>query len=540
MNFKINESDQKLSGSYYTPEWLAMFLTKWVLHNKPRRILENSCGDGIFITSLAKHGYKGEFLGFDINEQAVAKSQDNLARTGISGHVICEDYLKWTLSNLESGALSIFDGVLGNPPFIRYQYMDKEVQEETQRIFSKMGLRFTKHTNIWVAFVLSALHFLQPGGRMGIVIPAEVINVIYADSLRRYLIDTCSQILLFDPSDIWFEDTLQGAMLLLAQKKSEAEQNCNMRIIETKGNSFSENNPEYYVSKLRPVPSHLMSAKWTLALLNDEAADLIDHLSTSSPFVRRFRDIAKVDVGIVTGANKYFLVDDATVEAFGLGKLTLPMYGRSEYCNGLIYDNQQHTRNRENGLPVNFIDFRKMEDEKEYKAYILKGIAEELDKRYKCRIRNPWYIVPSIYPSPISLLKRSNGYPRLIFNDMEIYTTDTAYRVFPFEGIDSQKLVFSFLNTLTSLSAELEGRAYGGGVLELVPSEIENLLVPYLPDGDCNLRELDLFARENDIEAATRRQDSIILKGIGLDDHEIRILQNALETIMKRRKKESD
>ena len=540
MNFKINESDQKLSGSYYTPEWLAQFLTKWVLHNNPKHILENSCGDGIFISSLARNGYKGEFLGFDINGQAVAKAQNRLAKTGITGHVVCEDYLKWTLSNLESGTTPMFDGILGNPPFIRYQYMDKEIQEETQEIFSRMGLRFTKHTNIWVAFVLSALHFLQPGGRMGIVIPAEVINVIYADSLRRYLIDTCSRILLFDPADIWFEDTLQGAMLLLAQKKSNAGQNCNMRIIETKGMDFTENDPEYYVSRLRPISRHLMSAKWTLALLDDEAIDLIGQLSTSSSSVRRFKDIAKVDVGIVTGANKYFLVNDATVEDFGLKKLTLPMYGRSEYCNGLIYDKQQHAKNRKDGLPVNFIDFRKMDNERRYESYIQKGVAEDLDKRYKCRIRNPWYIVPSIYPSPISLLKRSNGYPRLIFNDMEIYTTDTAYRVFPFDGIDSKRLVFSFLNTLTSLSAELEGRAYGGGVLELVPSEIENLLVPYMPDGDCDLRELDLFTRENGVEAATRKQDSIVLKATGLNDHEIQILQNALETIMKRRKKELD
>jgi len=38
---------------------------------------------------------------------------------------------------------------------------------------------------------------------------------------------------------------------------------------------------------------------------------------------------------------------------------------------------------------------------------------------------------------------------------------------------------------LTALSAELEGRHYGGGVLELVPSEIERLLVPL-----CKIRKI--------------------------------------------------
>ena len=86
------------------------------------------------------------------------------------------------------------------------------------------------------------------------------------------------------------------------------------------------------------------------------------------------------------------------------------------------------------------------------------------------------------------MLKRSHNVPRLILNKAGAYTTDTAYRIR--SEIAPDRLVASFLNPLTALSAELEGRHYGGGVLELVPSEIEKLLVP-LSSSEFNLAAVD-------------------------------------------------
>ena len=58
-------------------------------------------------------------------------------------------------------------------------------------------------------------------------------------------------------------------------------------------------------------------------------------------------------------------------------------------------------------------------------------------------------------------------------------------------------LVGGFVNSLTVLSADLEGRHYGGGVLELVPSEIERLAIP-VPRGDSRrlLSQLDSLVRD--------------------------------------------
>ena len=134
--------------------------------------------------------------------------------------------------------------------------------------------------------------------------------------------------------------------------------------------------------------------------------------------VRRFLDVADVDVGIVTGANKFFLVQDETINKFGLRKWAHPMFGRSEHCPGIIYDANQHRTNAARGNPTNFVRFENSDVEASpaAMAYIQLGEEERLHARYKCRVRKPWYVVPSIYATEVGMLKRSHETPRLILN----------------------------------------------------------------------------------------------------------------------------
>ena len=92
-----------------------------------------------------------------------------------------------------------------------------------------------------------------------------------------------------------------------------------------------------------------------------------------------------------------------------------------------------------------------------------------------------------------------------------------------------------FLNTLTALSAELEGRHYGGGVLELVPSEIDRLVIPFISDVNIDINELNEFVKSHTMEEVLTRQDDLILKKIGIENHDIKVLQSAFIRIKNRR-----
>ncbi|MGY4111338.1 N-6 DNA methylase [Aeribacillus sp. SP014] len=57
MKLKEDSTEQKLRGGYYTPKALADFIVKWALPKKSKennyvKILEPSCGDGVFLESV--------------------------------------------------------------------------------------------------------------------------------------------------------------------------------------------------------------------------------------------------------------------------------------------------------------------------------------------------------------------------------------------------------------------------------------------------------------------------------------------------------
>ena len=44
-------------GQYFTIKSVADFMVTLITHDKDSYILEPSCGEGVFLTSLAEHGY---------------------------------------------------------------------------------------------------------------------------------------------------------------------------------------------------------------------------------------------------------------------------------------------------------------------------------------------------------------------------------------------------------------------------------------------------------------------------------------------------
>jgi adenine-specific DNA-methyltransferase len=519
MNFIALESAQKLSGSYYTDPEIAAFLTRWVLEIKPQRILEPACGDGAFFETISRIGARWleTVVGCELHAEAAQKASERGRALNGACEIAIGDFLEWYL--LRSMAPADFDAVLGNPPFIRYQYLDSAVQARAEQIFKNFNLAFTKHTNAWVPFVIASLAMLRAGGRLAMVVPSELLHVIHARSLRQFLLQQCSHVVVIDPEDIWFGDTLQGVVLLLAQKRAEGDKGAaQVAITAVRGRDALKKPASEYFAKADFFSASILNGKWMVGLLNSRERALITRLERSAA-VRPLGHVSTVDVGLVTGANKFFLVPDAIVEQYGLHHWAYPMFGRSDHVRGVIYDTTSHEENKRLGLPANFIWFgdtpmAQLPDGP--RRYIHHGEAQGLAKRYKCRIRTPWYNVPSVYVAPIGLLKRSHHFPRLILNIAKAYTTDTAYRMTVLRG-NAPDLVTSFVNSITALSSELEGRHYGGGVLELVPSEIEKVLVPCVkPPGDA-LGNLDKAIRDGrPAEEVLAAQDKLLLRQLGI------------------------
>jgi adenine-specific DNA methylase len=541
MNFMRNETAEKLRGGYYTPPDLANFLARWVAQGRPKDILEPSCGNGVFLEVLDCAGIgSARVVAFELDPVEAAKATERARSLTIETEVLNRDFLGWALGELHKGGQR-FDGVVGNPPFVRYQYLPTNFQGAAAKVFSTLACRFTKHTNAWVPFVLASVALLRPGGRLAMVVPAEIIHVLHAQSLRTFLGETCRRLVIVDPEELWFEDTLQGAVLLMAEKKQKpSDPTEGLGLVPVRGRSFLDGDPGVIFARPIPMNGRTVEGKWTRAFLDVAVRDLLDEVE-EFPSVHRFCDVADVDVGIVTGANKFFLVSDETVRTFGLEQWAHPMFGRSEHCPGVIYDAKQHRTNGKVGLPSNFLWFpdHAAGDDPKVAAYVRLGERQQLHTRYKCRIRKPWYTVPSVYSTGIGMLKRSHDAPRLILNKAEAYTTDTAYRIRSL-GTRAETLVGAFVNPLTALSAELEGRTYGGGVLELVPSEIERLLVPVPAARGVDARTLDHAVRTLSMDEVLATYGSEILASIGLSEAQCNTLLSAWSRLRNRRQRNAN
>jgi adenine-specific DNA-methyltransferase len=538
MNFIQFETAQKLRGGFYTDPDIAAFLTRWVGVVRPQRVLEPSCGDGAFVEALQKRASTRlkTIVACEINPEEAAKARARDGSATLEVHV--GDFLRWFL--FHGGQAEPFDGAVGNPPFIRYQYLPEEQQDLAERVFKRFGLPFTKHANAWVPFVIAALSMLRPGGRLGMVVPSEIFHIPHAQSLRRFLAEQCSRILILDPEEIWFGETLQGTVLLMAEKKYDrTEKSQGVAVIPVRGRKQLSADPDAMFRGAAFTNGTTIEGKWMPVFLTGEERRLVSELRADKK-VRPFSEQASVDVGIVTGANKFFLVPDSVVEEFSLQRWAHPMFGRSEHAQGLVYSAADHAANKKAGLPANFLWFREDKIESfpvKVRAYLDSGLTQNLHTRYKCRVREPWYRVPSVYVAPVGMLKRAHNIPRLILNSAGAYTTDTAYRIKPLRA-SAESLVFSFVNSLTCLTAELEGRHYGGGVLELVPSEIERLLLPVVDCGAAQLAVADERYRkaENDL-VFLRGRDAAVLRKIGATREDCDALYNAWLRLRGRRQR---
>ena len=157
--------------------------------------------------------------------------------------------------------------------------------------------------------------------------------------------------------------------------------------------------------------------------------------------------------------------------------------------------------------------------------YIKQGEKNGENKGYKCSIRDRWYRIPSIWVPDAFFLRRNNLYPKFVLNQCDAVSTDTMHRIKFNEGIESERAVLSYYNSISFAFTELCGRSYGGGVLEILPGEVGNIFVPKLEDISMEkvrevLTRVDGFIRKGeDIEKVLDIVDNEILVSLlGVED----------------------
>lgn len=474
MKLKKDISFKKERGGYYTPDKLANFITS-LLYSENLEILEPSCGDGVFLNSILEISKNRKYKKIDAVEIVKEEYDKCIKLVGNNKNINLynDDFYYFYQKTKEK-----YDLILGNPPYIRYQYLTEKQRKKQSMVLLDNKMIPNKLINSWVFFLVACVDLLKDNGKIGFVIPAELLQVVYAEDLRAYLSRELSKITIISFDDLVFDDAEQEVVVFIGEKNIEENEcsiaNCSFKDLENLVSDFSLKNLNY---------SHLTNErnKWTKYYLSEYQNMLIDSFKNNDKF-QKFEDVALINVGITTGNNDYFSVNKEIVDEYDLKDVTIPLIGRSSQAHGLFFDKDDWQFNVDKGVKAYLINFDEKDDfnklSKKQQKYIKYGEKNGANKGYKCKIRNKWYCIPSIWVPDAFFLRRSNNYPKFVMNKINAVSTDTMHRINFYEGVDKNKILLSYYNSITFAFVELNGRSYGGGVLEVLPKEVSNIFLP--------------------------------------------------------------
>jgi adenine-specific DNA methylase len=447
------------------------------------------------------------------------------------------DLFQWLLRNPDAR----FDVVVGNPPFVRYQNFPEPSRSLAMAMMEQQGLRPNKLTNTWVPFVVAASMRVRPGGRLAMVVPAELLQVSYAGQLRMFLADQFRRIEIVACNEMFFDGAEQEVVLLLAEGKLKTvsqENRCLINLTEFATVA------ELLRSKPAPEPETPKfvqhdTEKWLKYFLTAREIDFMRKLRLS-PNITTLNAHAEIDVGVVTGKNEFFVLSQEQTTANGLQPYEWPLVGRSAQLDGAIFSGADLKRLTGENSRV-FLFYIPPETNGTLTAaarrYIAQGEVELVHKGYKCSVREPWFSVPSVWKPDCFLFRQIYDFPRAVLNLSKATSTDTIHRMTCKPKAAAAVVAASLYTHLTAASAEIEGRSYGGGVLELEPTEAERLLVPKELGGGLSIKEIDAKIRTGNLEDVLQENDRLILKGrLGMSDAECRLLRGIWDKMRARRR----
>ena len=317
-------SAEKLRGAYYTPPAIASFILHWGINGgKDADILEPSCGDGVFLECMRDENML--FNTVTAVEYEAAEADKARALGLHDSEVVNQDFHRFCLDTEKR-----FDLVVGNPPFIRYQYYDAAQQKLADEIFQNAKLKRTKLTNAWVTFVVGCTQLLRDNGKMGFVIPSELLMVKYAQQLRKYLAKTFNKINIISFENLVFEEIQQEVVLLLCEKNGTNEHKIE-HIEVTDTERLLALDPHQLKFPSKDIDFH--TDKWTYYFLDKKEIDLLDKVKKATTI----SSFANVEVGITTGSNDFFTVPQSVVSMYQLEEYARPMVGRSVQVNSLCF-----------------------------------------------------------------------------------------------------------------------------------------------------------------------------------------------------------
>ena len=533
---------RKARGAFFTPSAVADYIASWAMTEGTSRVLEPSCGEATFLVSADRFAKERSlpdvhYSGVELFETSARFAEMLLAEAGVEADVRVSDFFN-------VAPQPVYDCVIGNPPFIRYQEHSGESRERSRTAASAAGVELSELASSWAAFVVHSAQFLRRGGRLGLVLPAELLSVNYAAPVRRFLLESFQKVELVLFGERVFPTVQEEVVLLLAEGFREGPTD--------RFTLFQANDVQNLPSMDAPSTWIPGSAgdKWTAAMVRSRARSIYDAALSGEAF-SVLHHWGETSLGAVTGNNSFFALTWEQVKERGLSRNDLVRISPpgSRHLRGLELSSRRLRQLSEEGKATYL--FRPAGNPSSAGiALIQEGEGRGVNEAYKCRVRSPWWRVPLVAIPDLFLTYMNADTPRLTTNNAGVHHLNSVHGVYfhlEHRELGRALLPIASLNTLTMLGAETVGRAYGGGMLKIEPKEADLLPVPSAALVAAQAGPLHAIRsrvvsalRNGDLPHAVELVDDVILRsGLGLADSDIEELKLAQHALFSRRKARS-
>lgn len=198
--------ERKRRGQWPTPWWVCEAVVALLapdLRALPSpRVVDPACGDGRWLVAVARHAPNARLVGIDADPRAVEAARITLDRAGVAAELRHADALA-------PGAVPAADLVVGNPPFVRPQHLDRAVARD-------LWARFPLATDKCDLSACFAELALRTAPWFALVLPSNLLSLASWAAVRRGLLDAGVDAVLRLPDDT-FDATVRAVVVVVAR-----------------------------------------------------------------------------------------------------------------------------------------------------------------------------------------------------------------------------------------------------------------------------------------------------------------------------------
>jgi len=309
LELMIPAKDRKINGAHFTPSYIVQYIIEQIEPKVDSSNLDPSCGCGAFLIGLLEF-YKNKYnktiratvkeniFGADILDYNIHRTKLLITILALQNNEILveEDFNLWIQDSLRSPWNRLFDNIIGNPPYVKFQ----DLSDRNRKFLSNKWATIQNGTfNLYFAFFELGYNLLEENGKLGFITPNNYFTSLAGEPLRKFFtLNQCvTRIVDFSHKKVFDVQTYTAITFITKRRNS---------IIHYDRINHNQE-PASFLKQVNSSPNPLEELdpkKWRL--LKVEEQKIIRIIETIGVPIGQMFDIA---VGIATLKDELYFVD---------------------------------------------------------------------------------------------------------------------------------------------------------------------------------------------------------------------------------------